>query len=67
MAAYMPTLIKTAWRRPQLRTIPVNRSIRPELAVMTYERAEGAAGPTSDFRGESLYLPTRAHPGGSGL
>ena len=40
MEAYIPTLMKTAWKRPQLRTIPVHRSIRPELAVMTYERAE---------------------------
>lgn len=44
MEAYIPTLMKTAWKRPQLRTIPVNRSIRPELAVMTYERAEALLG-----------------------
>jgi ferredoxin len=44
MEAYIPTLMKTAWKRPQLRTIPVHRSIRPELAVMTYERAEALLG-----------------------
>jgi H+/Na+-translocating ferredoxin:NAD+ oxidoreductase subunit B len=40
MEAYIPTLMRTAWKRPQLRTIPVNRSIRTELPVMTHERAE---------------------------
>jgi H+/Na+-translocating ferredoxin:NAD+ oxidoreductase subunit B len=40
MEEYIPHLLKTAWKRPQLRTIPVNRSIQPELPVMTYERAE---------------------------
>jgi ferredoxin len=40
MEEYIPHLMQTAWKRPQLRTVPVNRSIAPELAVMTYERAE---------------------------
>jgi len=40
MEEYIPHLMKTAWKRPQLRSIPVNRSIQPELPVMTYERAE---------------------------
>lgn len=40
MEEYSPHLMKTAWKRPQLRSIPVNRSIQPELPVMTYERAE---------------------------
>lgn len=40
MEEYIPHLMQTAWKRPQLRTIPVNRSIQPELPVMTYEHAE---------------------------
>ena len=40
MEEYIPHLLQTAWKRPQLRSIPVNRSIQPELPVMTYERAE---------------------------
>jgi Na+-translocating ferredoxin:NAD+ oxidoreductase subunit B len=40
MEEYSPHLMKTAWKRPQLRSIPVKRSIQPELPVMTYERAE---------------------------
>jgi len=40
MEAYTPTLLDTAWKKPQLRTIPVGQSIRNELEVMTYEKAE---------------------------
>jgi len=40
MNAYIPALLKEAWKVPQLRTIPVNRSISPQLEVMTYENAE---------------------------
>jgi NAD-dependent dihydropyrimidine dehydrogenase PreA subunit len=40
MEEYGPTLIREAWKKPQLRTIPVNRSLAGELKVMTYENAE---------------------------
>ncbi len=40
MDDYIPTLFKEAWKIPQLRTIPVNRSLTPKLEVMTYENAE---------------------------
>jgi electron transport complex protein RnfB len=41
MNEYMPTLFKeAAWKRPQMRTIPVGRSIDVQLEVLTYERAE---------------------------
>jgi len=39
---YIPTLFdKEAWRKaPQLRTIPVNRSISSQLEILSYEKAE---------------------------
>jgi NAD-dependent dihydropyrimidine dehydrogenase PreA subunit len=40
---YMPALFKEAWRKPQSRTVPVGRSITPQLEVLTYERAEQLA------------------------
>jgi electron transport complex protein RnfB len=42
MEAYMPTLFDhTVWEKtPQLRTIPVGRSLTPQLKVMPYEMAE---------------------------
>ena len=40
MGEYMPYLFDQAWKKPQLRTIPVNKSISGELKVMTYENAE---------------------------
>jgi NAD-dependent dihydropyrimidine dehydrogenase PreA subunit len=40
MDDYIPTLLETAWKVPQLRTIPVGQSINHELEVMTYEKAE---------------------------
>ena len=39
MQEYAPTLFKESWKKPQLRTIPVNKSISHELPVMTYENA----------------------------
>lgn len=36
---YMPTLFAQAWKFPQLRTIPVHRSLTPQLAVLPYESA----------------------------
>ena len=39
MEEYVPTLMKESWKTPQLRTIPVNRSISNELPIMTYENA----------------------------
>jgi electron transport complex protein RnfB len=40
MEEYDPVLLKEAWKVPQMRTIPVNRSIKSDLEVMTYEMAE---------------------------
>lgn len=40
MGEYMPFLFEEAWKKPQLRTIPVNKSLSGELKVMTYENAE---------------------------
>lgn len=40
MGEYMPVLFDQAWKRPQLRTIPVNKSLSGQLKVMTYENAE---------------------------
>jgi NAD-dependent dihydropyrimidine dehydrogenase PreA subunit len=37
---YAPTLFGESWKIPQLRTIPVGRSIENELRVMTHERGE---------------------------
>lgn len=37
---YFPTLFTEAWKVPQLRTIPVGRSLTPEHEVMVYEQAE---------------------------
>ena len=40
MGEYMPYLFDQAWKKPQLRTVPVNKSLSAELKVMTYENAE---------------------------
>ncbi len=40
MNEYIPALIDEAWKIPQLRTIPVKRSLKPTHEVMTYEIAE---------------------------
>ena len=40
MGEYMPLLFDEAWKKPQLRTIPVNKSLPGELKLMTYENAE---------------------------
>jgi electron transport complex protein RnfB len=40
MGEYMPVLFDQGWKKPQLRTIPVNKSISAQLKVMTYENAE---------------------------
>ena len=37
---YLPTLLDEAWKVPQLRTIPVGRSLTPEHVVLPYEQAE---------------------------
>jgi ferredoxin len=37
---YFPTLFSEAWKVPQLRTIPVGRSLTPQHEVMVYEQAE---------------------------
>jgi electron transport complex protein RnfB len=37
---YLPILFREAWKVPQVRTIPVNQSLNPQLAVLSYERAE---------------------------
>lgn len=40
MDEYHPFLHEEAWKFPQLRTIPVGRSVTPQLEVMPYEMAE---------------------------
>jgi H+/Na+-translocating ferredoxin:NAD+ oxidoreductase subunit B len=40
MGEYMPVLFDQGWKKPQLRTVPVNKSLSGELKVMTYENAE---------------------------
>jgi len=40
MHEYIPHLLSEAWKIPQLRTIPVGRSITADLHVMPYEKAE---------------------------
>ena len=40
MNEYMPTLSEEAWKIPQLRTIPVGRSISVQTGVLPYEKAE---------------------------
>jgi H+/Na+-translocating ferredoxin:NAD+ oxidoreductase subunit B len=37
---YLPILFREAWKVPQVRTVPVNQSLNPQLAVLSYERAE---------------------------
>jgi len=37
---YFPTLFNEAWKVPQLRTIPVGRSLTPQHEVLPYEQAE---------------------------
>jgi len=40
MDEYSATLMKEAWKVPQLRTIPVNQSISAKTEIATYEKAE---------------------------
>ena len=40
MNEYLPVLSEQAWKVPQMRTIPVGRSVTPELKVLPYEMAE---------------------------
>jgi len=41
MEAYMPALLDQSWKKmPQLRTIPIGRSLTPQLDVLSYEVAE---------------------------
>ena len=40
MNEYIPTLSEEAWKVPQLRTIPVGRSISAQTEVLPYEKAE---------------------------
>jgi ferredoxin len=37
---YLPALFREAWKAPQLRTIPVNRSLDHPMTILPYERAE---------------------------
>lgn len=37
---YLPALFREAWKFPQLRTIPVHRSIEHSMTALPYERAE---------------------------
>jgi electron transport complex protein RnfB len=51
MSEYFPTLMNVeTWKKaPQLRTIPVGRSIDVELAVLPYEKAEELVGAHKKF------------------
>jgi ferredoxin len=40
MDEYFPTLEKEVWKLPQMRTIPVGRSVTSQLKTMPYEMAE---------------------------
>jgi len=40
MEAYIPSLKDTAWKRPQLRTIPIGQSLHHEIVVLPHEKAE---------------------------
>ncbi|UCG14226.1 MAG: 4Fe-4S binding protein [Deltaproteobacteria bacterium] len=40
MNEYAPTLFNEAWKVPQLRTIPVGRSLTPQHTTLPYEQAE---------------------------
>jgi NAD-dependent dihydropyrimidine dehydrogenase PreA subunit len=40
MHEYFPFLQEQVWKIPQMRTVPVGRSITPQLEVMPYEMAE---------------------------
>jgi NAD-dependent dihydropyrimidine dehydrogenase PreA subunit len=40
MGEYLPFLFEEAWKKPQLRTVPVNKSLSSKLKVLTYENAE---------------------------
>ena len=44
MNAYVPMLSEEAWKVPQLRTIPVGRSISVHTEVLPYEKAEEMVG-----------------------
>jgi electron transport complex protein RnfB len=41
---YLPTLAREALKFPQLRTIPINRSLDARLTIMPYDRAEELVG-----------------------
>lgn len=50
MNAYLPTLFDKNWKKgPQLRTIPVGRSITPELEVLPYEQARALVRAQNKF------------------
>ncbi len=40
MNEYFPALSEQAWKIPQMRTIPIGRSVTPEYKVLPYEMAE---------------------------
>lgn len=40
MGEYLPTLSKEAWKLPQLRTVPVERSITARMEILPHEKAE---------------------------
>jgi NAD-dependent dihydropyrimidine dehydrogenase PreA subunit len=50
MKEYFPTLFDESWQKgPQLRTVPVGRSITPELEVLSYEQAEALVRAQNKF------------------
>ncbi|MGA2402782.1 MAG: 4Fe-4S binding protein [Syntrophobacteraceae bacterium] len=40
MNEYLPALSEQSWKVPQMRTIPIGRSVTPEYKVLPYEMAE---------------------------
>jgi Na+-translocating ferredoxin:NAD+ oxidoreductase subunit B len=46
---YLPALMRESFKVPQLRTIPVNRSLSPQLKVLPYESAEDLVRKATKF------------------
>ena len=58
MEEYTPFLAKEAFDHvPQLRTVPVGKSINAGIEVLPYEAAEEMVRKTEEVSGGSLYLP----------
>ena len=46
---YLPSLTQESWKVPQLRTIPVGRSVTAQMEILPYERAEGLVRTQKNF------------------